>query len=545
MKNMDKAVELVHKHVINNDKIFVKCDPDVDGYCSSSMIIQFLRLINPYYETEGIDYELNFEKQHGLFFKDLANHKKDEYGLIIVPDASMTVKSAKDITNNFSCDILILDHHIIEEEDGDCYTNYCTAVNCTDGVYPNPNMCGAGVVQKFIEAYVDTYKSEQNVDVTIKDTFYDLVALASVADNVDLRGLETRFYVISGLKPEKNKSNILFELVKSEEQNIPFGSTITSHGWVIAPLINGAIRYGKPEEQVDLFRAFLGEQEEIEYQPRRKHKEDPLPPIEIHSLQQTMARVCKNIKARQDNEVRKFVRALEEEIQSKHLDENSVIFVDGTKILEKGTVTGLVANKLASKYFRPVVLLRSKDALTFGGSMRGYSQSNIESTKDLLEQAGLTVQGHKEAAGITLPKAKLEEAIKKCNEIIPLDQLTTVHQVDWQMEASSLRKEYVSLVANNYDVWGSYVPEPTFAITNLRINASQIQGYGEHNTFIRFTYNDIPFIKKYCSYDDFDNLTCEDYNHIGSNRKELNINIIGQFVLSKYEDQVYPQVKIL
>lgn len=39
MVNMDKAVSLIHKHIKNKSKIFVKVDPDVDGFTSSSTLI--------------------------------------------------------------------------------------------------------------------------------------------------------------------------------------------------------------------------------------------------------------------------------------------------------------------------------------------------------------------------------------------------------------------------------------------------------------------------------------------------------------------------
>ena len=39
---------------------------------------------------------------------------------------------------------------------------YCLTVNCTDGEYPNPNLCGVGVVQKFIEAYYDRFRFYEN-----------------------------------------------------------------------------------------------------------------------------------------------------------------------------------------------------------------------------------------------------------------------------------------------------------------------------------------------------------------------------------------------
>ena len=401
------------------------------------------------------------------------------------------------------------------------------------------------MVQKFIEAYLTLYSEKDEIDELLDQNYLDLVSLGINADSMNLQSLESRYYVLEGMKERYYRNEFLNELVARFAEDMKWGRYITSMSWTIAPKINGAIRYGKDDEQLDTFRAMLGEQEDREYQPRRKSKNDPKPEVEIHSLQKTMARVADNIKSRQDNEVRKFVAELEAEIADKELDKNSVLFVDGTKVLTKGTVTGLVANKLASKYFRPVVLLRSKDALEYGGSCRGYDKGNIASIKDFLTEAGVEVRGHDNAGGVFLSKDKLKDVIAKCNEMLPLDELCTIHTVDWEIPAKKLKREYVQEVAENYAVFGSTVPEPLFAITNLKINASNIYGYGENNGFIRFVYNGIVFTKKYCAATDFDNMTLRDRRVLGVNKKNLNLNIIGQFVLNSWEDKINPEVKIL
>lgn len=518
-----------------------------------------------------MEYILNFNKAHGLTYNDIANRTRDEFDLIIVPDASMTCADAKQIVRNFDAKIIVLDHHLVENEFlnkktyewitrdeakilykedkesllTDCYTNYCLAVNCHDRQYPNPYLSGAGVVQKFIEAYMDTYEESDNLDSNLREYYLDLVSLGLIADAMDLRDLESRYYALEGLKERNRHNELLNEFEIKFEEEMKFGRTITSIGWTIAPKINGTIRYGKDQEQIDLFRAILGVQEEIEYQPRRKSKYDPIPDKEIHSLQKTMARVAYNVKQRQDNEVRKFVKELQAEIEAKHLDDNSVLFVDGTKVLTKGTVTGLVANKLASEYFRPVVLLRDKSSTEYGGSCRGYDKGGIASIKDFLTECGMTVMGHDNAAGIFLKKEELDDVIKKCNEKLPIDKLCTIHTVDWEIEARKLKKEYVQEVAENYEVFGNTVPEPLFAIKDLKINASKINGYGENNNFIRFVYNGIVFTKKYCSITDFDTMTMKGRNTLGTNKKDLKLNLICQFVLNSWEDKVNPEVKIL
>lgn len=568
MPNMEKACEIVRKNIKAGNKIFVRVDADQDGFSSSCALIQFLRELNPEIQ---IDYKLNYEKAHGLTYKDIMNHSSDEYGVIIVPDASMTVKDARMITSNFSADIIVLDHHIPEEEyfdkvskkwiprqeavkiykedktriEHDNYRNYCISVNCMDEEYPNHDLAGAGVVQKFIECYYEKYGEEDLIDEKVTTKYLDLVSLGCVADSMDVTSLETRYYILEGLKERNYNNKFITAIVDRNEDEFKFGRTIVNSGWNIAPKVNGVIRYGKPQEQEDMFSAFLGEERIIPYQPKRKSKYDPKPEVEYHTLQETMARVADNVKSRQDSEVRKFMKELEEQIETQKLDENSVLFVDGSKVLEKGTVSGLVAGKLASKYFRPVVLMRERDSSTWGGSMRGYDKGIITDTKSFLESIGVTCMGHANASGILLKKEDLQSVIKKCNEVLPVESLCTVHTVDWEIPASQLKKDYVIEVAQNYKVFGNNVPEPTFAITGLCINAANIKAYGENNSFIRFVYNGIPFIKKYCSKTDYDEMVKNDRFIIGSNKKNLKLNLICQFVLNKWEDEVTPQVKIL
>jgi len=128
---------------------------------------------------------------------------------------------------------------------------------------------------------------------------------------------------------------------------------------------------------------------------------------------------------------------------------------------------------------------------------------------------------------------------------MPLDQMTTVYTVDWEIPAKNLRREYVQEVGENYKVFGGDIPSPTFLIKGIEINASEIQAYGESKSFIRFTYNGIPFIKKFCPANEFDEMTCHEEGETGVNRKRVRLDIIGEFTLSLYENTLYPQVKIV
>lgn len=574
MKNMQKLIERIHIHVHKGSKIAILPDADNDGMCSGAILGQFLENdLN----VENVIYIFSEGKAHGLEYNLIKNFKQGDIDLFIIPDASITMPELNLIQKNFpNMEILVIDHHLVtteylDTETGkwilekeaneiskkepdrikkDKYINYIISVNSNDGEYPNNSLSGGGVCQKVIEAYSKTYPDDCPDNCIFK--YLDLVSLAICGDNMDLRDLETRFYVIEGMKRAFRNNQFFNELQDRLSDEMKFDRYIGSAQWVLIPKVNGVIRFGKAgkkgelSEKEQLFYAMLNRQGTVEYKPRRKSKNDPEPEIEKHTLAWDAARMAVNVKARQDNEVRKYSKEIQEKIEQEHLDVNSVIFVDGTKAVERGETTGLIANKLATEYHRPIVLMREFDSKTYGGSCRGYSKGNIKNLKEFLESTGkISVFGHENAAGIKFQKDDLNDIIKEINEKMPLNTLYTEHQVDWEIPAIKLKREYISEVAERYEIWGNTVPEPVFAITNLIIEANQINGYGEHNSFIRFNYNEISFTKKYCKSEDFDRMICKQRTTIGKPKYKVKLNLICQFVLNAWEDKVNPEVKIL
>ncbi len=537
-KNIKEGLELLHKNL--NKKIFIKVDSDVDGFTSASYTYQFIKTIAP--GTE-ILYGLNYKKEHGLIYKDIESI--ENLSLIIIPDAGSSeesIKEYKEIQNKTNTPILILDHHEISKKVYDCEN--VILINCMDGQYPNSNLSGVGVVHKFCLAYCDTY----NIDEQLANNYLDLVALGNIADMVDMRELETRYYVLEGLKEENRRNLLIKEMAEKYAEGMKLGHTITSYGWTIAPKINAVTRYGKEDEQKDLFRAFIGEIEEIEYQPRRKNKDDPKPPKEIHSLQKTMARVAGNVKARQDTQVRKFMKEIDEQIVHQKLENDKVIILDGTDVLEKKSVSGLVANKLVSKYRRPIIILKrqKKDNEVFGGSARGYEKGSIKDFREFLECTGLfdLAAGHSNACGVKLKQDKVQIVRDKCNELLKDEEIVTVHDVDYEISADKLSPKNILEVASAYNIWGNKVSEPVFAITNIDIIGKDIIAYGDNKNFIKFKYNNVDFIKKYCSKGEFEEMSLRDRTILGENLKQLRLTVIGNFVFNDWDGNKHPQIKI-
>lgn len=384
-----------------------------DGYTSATVLTEIIKHLNP---KANIKYLFSYNKEHGLTFEMLSKFSKKEVDIVFIPDASLNCSDAIQIKRNFpDINIVSIDHHTIETEyldketglwvtaqeadeivkkepdriKADCYINYCTCVNDCDGQYPNSTLSGVGVVRKFGEAYCEQY----GIDDKWLDDYLDLISLGIIADSMDVRNVETRWYTLAGLKEENFKNEFLNELQERLSDEIHFGRTITNVGWVLAPRINGVVRYGTEREQEDLFSAMIGVQKTVVYQPRRKKASDPKPDPEEHTLQWEMARVANNVKSRQDTQVRKFMEQIVKKIDDEGLNKNSILFVDCTDLIDRKSITGLCANKLTSKFCKPVVLLRESSSSEYGGSCRGYDKGPIKNLMEFLENAGVSVKG--------------------------------------------------------------------------------------------------------------------------------------------------------
>lgn len=544
LTNIKEGVECLDKHIKNNSKICIIIDPDYDGNVSAAEIYLYIK------RNFGIEcsFVVHSGKQHGIVMKELRDINFD-FDLLIVPDGgSSDYKQHKEL-KEMGKDILILDHH-----QADYFSEDAIVINpCVNGdKYPNKHLAGVGVVYKFCQALDDFYQ------IKSADSFLDLVACGNIADSMDLRELETRYLTLEGIKMLEHDKKLLQSGIKNgkcnafiraiidskKDRDLKF-IDITSIGWKISPMINGTCRAGEMEEKIDMFRAFIEIEEERMYQPRRKVKTDPKPdPIPV-TLQEDMVRKCTNIKARQDKAVKTSSEKLEEKIIEKNLNENKVLMVDGTGIIEDKSLTGLIANKLASKYKKPVMILKKMSDDFYGGSARNFNMSPIESLLDLTNSLGtMSSQGHPNAHGIKIATENLVPTRDKLNEILKDVSLEDVYMVDFEIPVGRLRKEDVLKVGKYSDIWGNTLKKPQFAITNITLDVGDIEMMGDKKNIIKFKKGDITFIKFYTNEDCRDQMIMRDKNSFGKSPKQVVLDIIGELECNEYEGVLYPQVVI-
>ncbi|MGY0701793.1 single-stranded-DNA-specific exonuclease RecJ [Bacillus subtilis] len=517
LNNIDKAADCLIKHLNNKNKLFVQVDSDVDGYTSSSIIINYIKKICP---KANIHYRIQDGKEHGIFIDTIP----DDVDLVIIPDAGSSQFEEHEALNKRGTEIIVIDHHECER-----VSEHAIVVNNQlSPNYSNKTLTGAGMAYKFCQAI------DEKLNKNEAEQFLDLVSIGNIADSADSRNLETRYFMNEGLK--KIKHPLLKKLFKKQEFSTKGDNNIQNTQFFINPLINAAIRVGSSEEKDQMMRAFLLSKEKVPYKKRGQND------TELVSIHDDTVRVLGNLKAKQKRIVDAAGAEIKNRIEEKNLTGNKVLIVYIEGILDK-SLTGLVANQLAEEYKKPVLLARNdpeKGKEILSGSIRGYDKGFIKDFKKVLIDTGLFefVEGHPNAAGFAIRRENLILVNEVLNEKFKdIDIEEDIQNVDFEIPAKRLRKEFILKLAGYKDFWGYKVEEPLIAITDLEIDVEQIEHLGKKNkTTVKFKHGDIEYIR-FKSDENY-------FNQLTESNGTLVINVIGKAKANEYKGKKKPQIEI-
>lgn len=529
LDNIDKAVSCFINHIENKSRIHIIVDSDVDGYTSASMVYRYIKHLG---EDINVTYSLHTKKQHGIS-EDV--EIPDDCELLIVPDAgSNDVRQCEELHKK-GVDVIILDHHICDKF---MEKEWAIVVNNQMCDYPNKNFCGAGIVYKFLKA-VDEELWEDYADKML-----DIVALGNISDVMDMRECETRYYVDLGLT--KIRSKLFKALIEKQSYSMNGVVNITSVQFYVTPILNAMIRVGSAEDKDLLFRAFIETDEVFKYKKRGETEESD------EDIYTRVARLCYNAKNRQGKDVQKGVDAIDEVIKEKEIYKDKVMFINVSDILGE-TLTGLVAIKIAEKYNKPCLLLRRQKAredgsLYYGGSCRNFDNSPIESLKDFLDSTGTFefVQGHDNAAGISIPRENVAKSIELCNERLSDMDFQKCFNVDFDINASDLSVGFIKAIDEMKDIFGQGIKEPLVHIRNIPIWSENFFVMGKNSnswkvindegyTFVKFNV-DVDKDEVLQIYNS--NLDREEEYSLGS------IDVVGTVSINNYNNILTPQIII-
>lgn len=476
LDNIADAAYMYINNVNENKRIGLLIDCDADGFCSAAMIYNYTKHLNPNIE---ITYYLHTGKQHGLS-KDIVID--DDIEFLIIPDAATNDAEQCKVLKDRGVDILILDHHIKEVDNP-----YAIVVNnqCSPD-YDNKQLCGAGVVYRFLQVVDEESWNDY------ADTMLDFVAIANIADVMDMRSFETKYLVDCGLKQIVNRGIEAF--VEGQGFQIK-GDLIVHHvEWHIAPLINAVCRVGSQEDKEILFKSFIGDESE-EYDAKKKDSETgKFVPIK-EDVYAHAFRVAKNCKSRQDNAVKKLMPKVREWIDIHGVADNAVIFGRLPSDVD-GVYTGLIAIKIANEYRKPTLILRKVDD-KWSGSGRNFDRCPLDSFKDLLDSTNQFdfVAGHDNAFGAMIEGDNVKAAIDYCNDKCKDIDFEAV-KVDFSLDYSELDMKFIRDVDKLKPYFGAGLKEPVVHISNVVLQRNQGVLIGKQGTTWKFTDDDnIVFLK--------------------------------------------------
>lgn len=516
LENIKKAVDCLLAHLQNNNIIYIQIDADFDGFSSAALLYNYIKLIYP---DSNIFWELPEGKEHGIYIEKIP----ENVSLVIIPDAGTNQTKEHKLLKERGIDCIVLDHHEIDKRIKH-NEQYAIIVNNQICDYPNKSLSGVGIVYKFCQALDD------KLNVRYANNFLDLVACGNIADVMNLRSLETRYYVLKGLK---NITNPFLKALFEKQSFFTKGIiNITNVAFYIAPLVNACVRFGTQEEKENMFKAFIGSNETLPYKKRGSKEEIQQP------ISEAMARICTNIKAKQNRERDKNLQIIEKRIQEKNLLKNKILIVDVTGILEH-TLTGLVASQLAEKYKRPVILLRyNEEKKHFGGSARGYDKGVIKDIKQFLLESGkfIYAMGHPNACGIGITFNNIIEVNDIFNRKLKDVEFDDIYNVDFIIPANGVTKDFIFNMSKYGDIWGGGIDEPLIAFTGLVVIADDINIIGKKQNTIKFTYRGIEFIKF--------NSSEQQINNIKNSGKTVELEVIGRCKINEFKGNVIAQVMI-
>ena len=382
MRDMDKAVERLHKALDSNERILVYGDYDVDGTTAVALMYTFLKSL-----TDNVDFYIpdRYTEGYGISFKGVDFADSTGCSLVIALDCGIKAIEKIDYANKRNIDFIVCDHHTPGEE----LPKAVAVLNMkrADCPYPYKDLSGCGVGFKFVQAYSQRYQVPLDLQC-----FLPLTAMAIASDIVSVTG-ENRILAFFGLKEIKSHPSIglsaLIEVAGIDAKHV----TINDLGYKIGPRINACGRLYSGREAVELLIT-----KDPEFARQRA--------IDINAYNAE-----RQMYDRTTADEALLMLAADPDNDKKH---TTVVYSPNW---HKGVV-GIAASKLTEQFYRPTIVLTAGENGQISGSARSVGgfdlYSAIDSCRDLLTNFG----GHAFAAGLSMMESSLSEFKRRFEDYV-------------------------------------------------------------------------------------------------------------------------------
>ena len=440
------ACELILDHLRRGSRIAVFGDYDVDGVCSTAMLVRALRALggDPAWELPS-----RFDEGYGLSGAAVKRLAARGTALLVTVDCGITAVEQVAAAKAAGLDVVVTDHHRPGPELPDC-----VVVHPALGAYGCPELCASGVVLKLSEALHEAAGGDPGA----ASEDLDLAALATVCDLVPLRDENRRIAREGVLALSRTRKPGLRALVAVA--GVELGELTEHHlGFRLGPRINAAGRMRRADAALELLLTEDGGRaEEIAR--------------ELDLLNRD----------RREAETRILSAA---EAACEPQASQGAMVVAGED-WHPGVV-GIVASRLVERWRRPCVVIALEDGAG-RGSGRSISAYDLHAGLGACTQHLTRFGGHAMAAGVELEEGEVEPfrralAAHAGAALAPGD-LIPCERVDAVVPGGVLGLELADEL-ERLRPFGMGNPQPTLLVPSARFQ--HVAGMGEDKEHSRFT----------------------------------------------------------
>jgi single-stranded-DNA-specific exonuclease len=525
-----------------DEDICIVVDCDCDGYTSSAILINYLHDLAPAFTENHVHWFMHEGKQHGL--SDAMDWIESiNPSLVIIPDAGSNDADQLYELEDIGTNIIILDHHEIEERDFWLTERHPHAflINSQFPQYPNKELSGAGVVWQFCR-YLDKLWNN-----SYANQYLDLTALGLIGDMMSLKSFETRRIITKGIEPDRITNPFIYEMWQKNKFKLTDTPTAWGETFYIVPFVNAITRSGTLEEKELIFSSMLKFKAFNEIlSNKRGHKLG-----EKERVVDQAIRTCTNVKNRQGREEEKGIELVTHLIEENHMMDHKVLLF----LLEPGAIKaeirGLVANKLMAKYQRPCCMLTKvvdEDGReSYQGSARGCDKVGVTEFKDICaatQVCDYTI-GHQGAFGLSITTKipgeeeiagdRIYQFLDKTDEILKDMPNEPLYYVDYAWQPTDDFGEEILDIAQFDPYIGKDLDEPLVAVIGVDITKDNIT-LMKSNTVKITLPNGVNMIKF--------NMPEEEYNKLYSESGAVQVDVVGTANCNTWNGNDYPQIMI-
>lgn len=450
MKDMERACVRLYEAIENREKIVIYADYDCDGIPGAVILQDLFKKIG--YKNFEVYIPQRNSEGYGLNLEAIKQFKDSEIKLLITVDLGITAVVEIAQAEADGMNVIITDHHLPPLSLPRAYA----ILNPKVDDYPEKILCGAGVVFKFVSAFIKKYGEYFKIKDGQEKWMLDMAGLATLSDMVPLTG-ENRIISYFGMtvlrkSPRPGLQKLLAKL--NIDQRYLSEDDV---GFMIAPRLNAASRMDDPMRAFEL----LSTSDEVE----------------AGGLASYLSKI--------NDERKTLVTGIMREVNKKFENhEHKEVIVIGNPAWRIG-ILGLVAGKVSDTYKKTVFVWGKDENDCIKGSCRSDGSVSVVELMSESREYFIDFGGHEMAGGFTVHNDKihfLEDALSATFGKIKKEKIENITEFDVQATLDIVNKKIWKEI-EKLAPFGLGNPKPIFFFENVTIEKIKKfgkNGSGEH-----------------------------------------------------------------